>query len=212
MRASLALQALLAGAESGLNRLLRLDPVALSAVARLHGSVIAVQCTAPELEVFILPASDGLHLAAHYEGPVECRLSAPAGALFRLATESDKISVLHEPQVTIEGDSGPLIALSNILQDLDLDWEHEVSRWAGPLGAGLLARIVGSQRSWSQRSAESLHRDVADYLTEESRTLVGRNEAEARFSEIDSMTLKLDRLTARIEQLARNIRERSESA
>jgi ubiquinone biosynthesis accessory factor UbiJ len=211
MATSLVLQALLAGVESGLRRVLALDPGALEALGALQGKVIAIQCTSPAFALYLLPAKDGLHLAANHEAPVDCRLIAPAGSLARLATRSDKSAVLHEPGVSLEGDSGPLLALSEIAQQLNLDWEHELSRWTGPLATALLARVARGQHDWAKRTATSLHQDTADYLTEEARTLVGRREAEARFCEIDDITLQLDRLDARIAQLARNRRERPES-
>ena len=60
-------------------------------------------------------------------------------------------------------------------------------------------------------SADSLRQDLADYLSEESRMLVGQAEAQARFDELDDMKLALDRLEARIERLALNLNpDRSE--
>ena len=49
--------------------------------------------------------------------------------------------------------------------------------------------------------AASLKQNLADYLAEESRTLVGQREADARFAELDQLKLALDRLEARIERL-----------
>ncbi|EPN13178.1 sterol-binding domain-containing protein, partial [Pseudomonas syringae pv. actinidiae ICMP 18804] len=40
-------------------------------------------------------------------------------------------------------------------------------------------------RRWTRESFTSLSQNVADYLSEESRTLVGNHEAEARFAELD---------------------------
>jgi ubiquinone biosynthesis protein UbiJ len=58
---------------------------------------------------------------------------------------------------------------------------------------------------WVRDSADSLRQDLADYLGEESRMLVGQAEAQARFDELDDMKLALDRLEARIERLALNL-------
>ncbi|WP_462379858.1 ubiquinone biosynthesis accessory factor UbiJ [Pseudomonas sp. Marseille-QA0892] len=208
MRFSLATQAALAGIEAGVNRTLQLDPSALARLGALQGRVIAIECTAPALTVFVLPAADGLHLASHHEADVDCRLIAPLNALVRLATARDKTAVLHEPGVTLEGDSGPLMALSEILEGLDLDWEHELSRGLGPLASGFVGQFVRTARGWTRQSANSLHKDVADYLTEEARTLVGRREAEARFEELDAIKLTLDRLDARMQRLSRTLEER----
>jgi len=62
----------------------------------------------------------------------------------------------------------------------------------------LISAQLRSSRDWLAQSAHSLHLNAADYLAEESRTLVGNIEAQARFSEIDQLKLDLDRLDARI--------------
>ncbi len=195
-------QALLAAVERGLNRVLALDSTALPRLARLNGRVIAVQAQSPSLELFILADGQGLRLAGQWAGAVDCTLRAPASALLRLALARDKQAVLHEPEVELDGDSGALMELAGVLQDLDLDWEYELSRWLGPVPTALLAGHLRSRAGWTRENRHSLQLSLADYLSEESRTLVGRREAEARFAELDDLKLSLDRLDARIERLA----------
>jgi ubiquinone biosynthesis protein UbiJ len=196
------LTGLLAGVELGLNRVLAMDSTALPRLARLSGQVIAVECLAPNLQLFILPSASGLQLAAQWAGEVDCHLRAPAASLLRLATSKDKTSILHSPEVSLDGDSAALLALAGILQDLELDWEYELSRWLGPVGSQLLSGHLRSRVSWTSQTLGSLRLNLADYLSEESRSLVGQREADARFAELDQLKLSLDRLDARIERLA----------
>ena len=196
------LTGLLAGVELGLNRVLAMDSTALPRLAGLNGRVIAVECVAPNVQLFILPSATGLQLAAQWAGEFDCRLRAPAASLLRLATSRDKTSILHSAAVSLEGDSAALLALASILQDLELDWEYELSRWLGPVGSQLLGGHVRSRAGWTRQALDSLHLNLADYLSEESRSLVGQREADARFAELDHLKLSLDRLDARIERLA----------
>nr|WP_288465893.1 SCP2 sterol-binding domain-containing protein [uncultured Pseudomonas sp.] len=195
-------QALLAAVERGLNRVLELDSTALPRLARLNGRVIAVQSQSPSLQMFILADGQGLRLAGQWAGAIDCTLRAPASALLRLALARDKQAVLHEPEVEVDGDSGALMELAGVLQDLELDWEYELSRWLGPVPTALLAGHLRNRAGWTRENLHSLQLSLADYLSEESRTLVGRREADARFAELDDLKLSLDRLDARIERLA----------
>ncbi|WP_313027045.1 ubiquinone biosynthesis accessory factor UbiJ [Pseudomonas lopnurensis] len=197
--------ALLAGAERGINRVLRLDPTALPRLARLSGRIIEIDCTAPAWRLFLLADDEGLRLASSWGAEADCRLRAPATSLLRLALSRDKTAVLHGPDVDIDGDSGLLTSLAEILQDLELDWEYEISRWLGPVGAQLLGSSLRNPLHWLRESTDSLRQDLADYLGEEARALVGQAEAQARFDELDDMKLALDRLEARIERLALNL-------
>ena len=47
---------LLASAEHGINRVLRLDSTALPRLDRLSGTVIAIECTRPAFRLHVLPA------------------------------------------------------------------------------------------------------------------------------------------------------------
>ena len=199
------LTGLLAGVELGLNRVLQMDSTALPRLARLEGTVIEVDCQSPALKLFILPSEDGLQLASQW-GDADCTLSAPASSLLRLALAKDKTAILHRPDVTLSGDSAVLLELAGILQDLELDWEYELSRWLGPVGSTLLAGHLRSRVNWAGDSLDSLRQTLADYLAEESRSLVGEREAQARFTELDDLKLALDRLDARLERLARRMK------
>ncbi len=163
---------------------------------------------APALRLFILPDADGLHLAAHHEAQADCTLVAPAGSLLQLALAKDKTRVLHSPEVAMGGDSAMLLELADILQSLELDWEYEVSRWLGPcpVPAPTRARGLRGGMAWAGDSLESLRLSLADYLAEESRSLVGQHEAEARFAELDQLKMSLDRLDARITRLTQKIK------
>ncbi|MEX6503855.1 ubiquinone biosynthesis accessory factor UbiJ [Pseudomonas zhanjiangensis] len=194
--------ALLSAVELGLNRVLALDSTVLPRLARLHGRVIEVDCRAPTLSLYILADQEGIRLAGHWAGDVDCRLRAPAASLLRLASSQDKSAVLHSPEVELDGDSAALLELAGILQDLELDWEYELSRWLGPVAGSLLGGHLRSRVGWAGQTLDSLRLNLADYLSEESRSLVGQREAEAHFAELDRLKLDLDRLDARIERLS----------
>lgn len=197
--------ALLAAVEAGLNRVLALDATALPRLAALQGRVIAVDCSAPALRLFLLPGADGLRLAGHWEAHPDCILRAPASRLLQLAVRRDKTAVLHAPDVELDGHSGCLLDLAAILQDLELDWEGALAEWLGPLGAVALARPLQGAAAWSGDALASLRLDLTDWLAEEARPLVGAREAEMRFAELDRLQLALDRLEARSERLARRM-------
>ena len=197
-------QALLAGVELGLNRVLQMDSTALPRLARLEGKLIEVDCQSPALKLFILPGAEGLQLASHWEG-ADCVLSAPASSLLKLALAKDKTAVLHRPEVSLSGDSAVLLELAGILQDLELDWEYELSRWIGPVATQLISGHLRSRTRWYQQGFASLNQNLAEYLSEESRTLVGQREAQARFRELDKAKIDLERLEARFERLSRSL-------
>ncbi|MCF5707492.1 SCP2 domain-containing protein [Pseudomonas syringae] len=199
------LRGLLASVEHGINRVLRLDSTAMPRLARLSGHVIKIDCRDPSLKIFILPSDEGLLLAPEWAADADCTLRAPASSLLRLALSKDKTAVLHGPDVELDGDSGVLLELVGILQDLELDWEHELSRWLGPVASQLFSGHLRGRARWTRDSVASLSQNAADFFSEESRTLVGKHEAEARFAELDQIKLDLERLEARFTRFAQSL-------
>ena len=198
-------QGLLASVEHGVNRVLRLDSTALARLTHLNGKIIAVDCTSPALQLFILPRDEGLLLATHWAAEADCILRAPASSLLHLALSRNKTAILHDPEVALEGDSAVLMDLAAVLQDLELDWEYELSRWIGPVPTQLISGHLRSRTRWYQQGFASLNQNLAEYLSEESRTLVGQREAQARFRELDKAKIDLERLEARFERLSRSL-------
>ena len=199
------LHGLLVSVENGVNRVLRLDTTALARLRPLTGKLIAVECASPALHLFILPSEEGLMLASQWAAEPDCTLRAPASSLLRLALSKDKSAILHSPDVELEGDSAVLMELAAVLQDLELDWEYELSNWIGPVASALIGGHVRSRANWYQQGFASLNQNLAEYLSEEARTLVGEREAQARFDELDQLKLDLDRLEARFERLGRSL-------
>lgn len=197
---------LLASAEHGINRVLQMDSTALPRLERLSGKVIAVECTSPAFHLHILPSDEGLMLASRWEAGADVTLRAPASSLMRLALSKDKNAVLHSPEVELDGESAVLLELVGVLQDLDLDWEYELQRWLGPVATPLMGGHLRNSARWTRESMASLSHNLAEYLAEESRTLVGKREAEARFAELDQTQQDLERLEARFERLAHSLK------
>lgn len=198
------LRGLLASVEHGVNRVLRLDSTALARLRPLTGKLIAVDCASPSLQLFILPSDEGLMLASQWAAEPDCTLRAPASSLLRLALSKDKSAILHSPEVELEGDSAVLMELAAVLQDPS--WIGSTnSNWIGPVASALIGGHVRSRANWYQQGFASLNQNLAEYLSEEARTLVGEREAQARFDELDQLKLDLDRLEARFERLARSL-------
>ena len=170
------IQALLAAAEQGLRQVLSLDSTALARLASLQGKVIAIDCPSPPLSLYLLPGNDGMRLASQWQAEADCTLKAPATRLLQLLLSADKTAVLHAEDVDLSGDSGVMLDLAEILQSLELDWEYQLSRWLGPVGSQLLGSNLRATAQWTNSSLEQLRHNLADYLGEESRTLVGQRD------------------------------------
>jgi ubiquinone biosynthesis protein UbiJ len=190
-------QLLLASADSGINALLRLDPPSLQRIRALSGQVLAVRGREPDFSLFVILHQDGIQLSREWQAPADCTLSATVAELWQLAISHDKAAALYQPSVSIEGNNALLVELSGILQQMNIDWELQLQQWLGPLAAGLIGSHLRQHGQWATANLASLQQRTQDWLAEETRLLVGNNEAQSCFAELDRLKLQLDRLEAR---------------
>ncbi|PKM29567.1 MAG: SCP2 domain-containing protein [Gammaproteobacteria bacterium HGW-Gammaproteobacteria-11] len=194
-------QALLAGVERSLAAALARDPLTARRLAALQGKVIAIRGSEPDWQLFLLPAEARIDLMLTYDGEADCSLSAPSSLLVRLLVSDQRQALLQDPQVQLSGDSQVLVSLQNALGGLRLDGEAELARWLGPVPAHALAGLLRDGWQWGGQVRQSLGRSLSEYLTEESRQLVGQAEAEVRAEQLYQLRLDLERLEARVQQL-----------
>lgn len=196
---------LLAGIDSGFNALLKLDPVSRKRLATLSGQVLAIHAREPDFSLHLVFIEGGIQLASDWQGTADCSLSATASELWQLAISKDKAAALHQPSLSIDGDNNLLVLLSEVLQDMDIDWEFQLHQWLGPVATSLIAGHLRLRYRWTSAGLLSLHQRLQDWLAEEARLLLGNNQAQAHFAELDQLKLQLDRLEARTALIAQRL-------
>ena len=194
--------ALLRAAERSIAAALARDPVTARRIDALAGKRILVSSRQPDWQLWLMPAPGTIKLTTNSDAPADVELHAPASLLARLLVSSDRKAVLQDPDVELLGDSQVLIALQNALADLQLDGEAELARWLGPVAGHAIGSALRRSHQWGRDSRASLRQTLAEYLTEESRQLVGQAEARARAEQLHDLRLQLDRLEARVALLS----------
>jgi ubiquinone biosynthesis protein UbiJ len=160
----------------------------------------------PAFHLFILPSDEGLMLAAHWETGADVHLACTGLEPVETGDEQGQDAVLHSPEVELDGDSGVLLELAASFRIWIWTGNTNSQRWLGPVATQLIGGHLRNSARWTTGSIASLSHNLAEYLAEESRTLVGKREAEARFAELDQIKLDLERLEARFERLARSLK------
>ncbi|WP_022963647.1 ubiquinone biosynthesis accessory factor UbiJ [Halopseudomonas pelagia] len=194
-------RALLSGVQRSLAAALARDPLTARRLAQLDGKVILIRAREPDWLLFIVPGSQGVQLLASSDRAPDCTLSAPSALLAQLMVSEQRQQLLQNPAVQLSGDSQVLVSLQNALTGLQLDGEAELARWIGPVAGHTLANMLRTGREWGSQAHSSLGRSLSEYLTEESRQLVGNAEARVSADQLHQLRLDLDRLEARLARL-----------
>jgi ubiquinone biosynthesis protein UbiJ len=109
------------------------------------------------------------------------------------------------PGISVDGDALLVRDLRALLADLEFDWEERASGLVGDAAAHQLARAARAFGGWTRYAGDRLTRDVAEYLREETRDLVARDEV-ARFNDgVDQVRDGVERAAARLALIEQRI-------
>ena len=183
-----------------LNRLVALDPDTAAALARLGGRRIGLALEAPPVALDITVANGRLEVGPPSDEPDLGILATLSGALSQLpflrAEGAPPIGKLR-----INGDAELARTLQQLARRFDPDWDKPFADLLGPVIGPQVARVVREGLKAGAGFAKGFSRDTVEYLTEESRDLVGKDELAAFHDDVDDLRDRAERLAARFARL-----------
>ncbi|MEA1080704.1 ubiquinone biosynthesis accessory factor UbiJ [Marinobacter qingdaonensis] len=186
--------------ESALNHALELDPASRRDLLAALDGAVQIELTAPlALSVTLEGGAERVRVSSQpVESPALIIRGRPI-AFAALATGDDR--VIGDGRLTVQGDTALAHQLQRALNRLSPDWEAALARHLGDVPAHFLGQRVRAAVKWSRHAFAALNANVEEYVHEESRALPGRRELEATFADIDELSLRTERLQARIDQI-----------
>lgn len=192
---------LTAALETAFNAWLKLDGEAIPRLQALQGRIIAFHITHPSLQLYFIPTSAGVQVMSHYQREPDVTLTAPALAFMRLSGAQDSAKALLENRVQVDGNMGIAEQFSQIISELDVDWEELLSQAVGDIIAHQAGQLARGSKGWLDDTAQALRLNTSEYLQEESRLLPAAAEMNAYLHKVDTLRSDIDRVAARIQRL-----------
>lgn len=195
------LRAAVTGAiESAVNRALELDPAGREALLEALAGSIQFRVSGPGIHHLTLQRQgEQVRVGSEPLPDAALEISGPPLAFAALAAGDE--SVFSQGQVTVTGDMATAHQFQRALARLRPDWEAALARRIGDVPAHFIGQRVREAVNWTRRASASLGADLEEYIHEESTHLPGRRELEATFSDIDQLSLRTERLEARVQRL-----------
>lgn len=187
-------------AQALLDRAVERSTTAAGLVEQLEGKSLQLDPGSPALAVYFRVADGQLRMENGVADEPDATLAGGPVSLARLAGP-DPAAVIREGWVTVSGDSEVAEQFQYLLQIVRPDPEEELSRFTGDAVAHEVGRAASGLAGWADAAARSFNRSLAEYLTEESQTLVTRAEAEEFCAAVDTLSADVERLEARLRLL-----------
>jgi len=190
--------------EKAIARYLSGDPEALKRLGELQGKVIAFELRDLASTFYLFPGSEGIKIKMSLDGTPDTCIRANLPTLIRMGLVSDKkdkSKTLFSGDIEITGDVELGQIFSDILQNVEIDWEEELSKVTGDVIAHKAGNVARDLASWLSQTVQTAQLNTAEYLHEESRMLPDGNEVSAFMKAVDSLRNDTDRLEARVKRL-----------
>jgi ubiquinone biosynthesis protein UbiJ len=186
--------------EQALNRLVALDPDTAAALMRLGGRRIGLALEAPPVALDITVDGGRLKVGPPTQEPdlgIRATLSGVLSQLpFLRRDDAPPVG-----KVRINGDADLARTLQQLAKRFDPDWEKPFADVFGPVLGPQIGRGLREALKAGAGFAKGFSRDAVDYLTEESRDLVGKAELAAFHDDVDQLRDRAERLAARLARL-----------
>ncbi|VUD40769.1 hypothetical protein TDB9533_00349 [Thalassocella blandensis] len=188
--------------ETLLNKALQYDPATRKKLRALQHLWIHIETQKPDLHLYFSVVDENFVLRAHMEdldsANVDAKISGDFLDFVRLSNQQYSLSnsTLH-----VSGKSGVLTELQNIFSELDIDWEQALCKVFGIVPGHLLAGALRKAGSTLHQAKRSIEFHLADYLSEELRSIPSRPELEYFYQDVDDVNAQTNRIEARFKQL-----------
>ena len=193
------LNGILRGAEIAINQALKLAPKSQIELDRLQQSVVAIEITTFEFSFFVKIDSDShVRLMTHFEQTPTIFVRGSIEDFSALVTSNDPASVLINSGIEVEGNSSTLIAFQKLISQVEIDWEAPLVAILGDVIGHQFAQAFKEFFTWREITNSSIRRQVSEYLVEEGLLTPPKAEQEHFFYSVQSLSLKVDRLEARV--------------
>lgn len=196
-----ATPAWLAAVEGVLNRNIGAQARATTLARRLEGKSLQVDLEGV-LRLRAVCAGGRLALASGEDGHADAVISGPPAALLRLLT-ADQARPMGGGSLQVRGDAEVAASYRELLQSSRPDLEEEAARVIGDVAAHRLGDFGRQTWSWMRRAGRTFGENVAEYLQEESRDVVGPTEVGEFVRGVDDLREAVDRAEARLGRVER---------
>ena len=202
--------AALSAAEALINRALTHDPASRAALKSLAGKVLHFELSQPSFNLYLCPREDKVDLQAHCEMPVSCKVTGRWKDLLALA-DGEGFN-LAGSGVTVLGQTNALLNLRNIVRNLEIDWEDWLASYIGDELANPVAKNIRSIAGYLQVQGRKVKDNIEPYLSEEVALIPTKLGLENFASDVADLNQNVERFEAKLQALARKIKEKNSPA
>jgi ubiquinone biosynthesis protein UbiJ len=193
--------------EAALNRALALDPDTRAGLRPLDGRRVSLAVESPPLALQITVDGDRLVV-----GPVDQAREPDLGVRATLGGLLSQLPFFKRDdappvgRMHVSGDADLARRLQRLAERFDPDWQQPFVSVFGDIAGVQIAKAVAAALREAKSAGKGAAESAAEFLTEESRDVVAKDELHAFCDDVDALRDDVERLSARVQRLRRGSR------
>ncbi len=170
----------------------------------MRGKIAAVEVEGPEITTVVQFSDQGILILDDYAGEPHVRISArPLTFVSVLLSRAGAGRLPAE--MKIHGDVGLAQDFQQLLMDLDIDWEEQLSRWTGDMAARQIGRLFRTLYGYFGEVRQTALMNISEYLLYEREVVPAQEEVNSFIEAVGALRNDSERLMQRVERLEKHI-------
>ncbi len=153
------------------------------------------------IDILIDTSDDATPLDSPADCPVDCSISLQLSTLNELRDSSQITKLIQEKRLQLEGDIHVAQHFSQLVKELDIDWEEHFSQYIGDVTAHKLFSLAKQAGSHLKQGLHQLGNVVKEGVVEEKKLLPHKIEVNKFLQDVNLLRGDVGRLEARLESL-----------
>lgn len=188
-----------------LNSYVALDPESKERLQRLQNKVITIELLPLHLSLQCIFLDNRIQVNGNETLVSDATIrGTPLQMLGVMITKENRHKFFAE-DIVIEGNAEVAQQVIHLFDQLDIDWEEQLSQIIGDSGAHHLGNFLRDVKSFIKKTDASVTNNINEYLHEELQWLPSREALQDLFKDIDDVRMATDRLEAKITQLTNKL-------
>ncbi|MEP1553223.1 MAG: SCP2 sterol-binding domain-containing protein [Paraglaciecola sp.] len=202
-------QVLTSGVELGFNQLLKLDSDSQARLAKLNGK--SLQVSVKELPFPLLfNFSEQVEVGAviesneHNQAP-DCLIELDINTLPKLQDSSQLTQLIQQKKLSLIGDIYIAQTFGDLIKELDIDWEEQLSKYTGDVVAHQTFSSAKSLLSQAKQELEKAATNIGNRMTQADAVAVKPIEMALFSDQVSDLRSDTERLQARLQRLEKSL-------
>ncbi len=184
-----------------INTYLQLDPASNQRLMKLQDRVVTMEFLPFHILFQCRFTTDGVTVSAEEIEQACTIIRGTPLQMLGVMVNKDQRQRFFAEDLSIEGDVELGQQVVALFDELEVDWEEQISQVIGDVPAYHMGRFASKLKTWFSETEKKWAEDVSDYVQEEAKWLPPQEAMQDFFSDVDILRMDVDRMDARVAEL-----------